>query len=89
MTSMHRMPPVTWHGAKAQATVTVGVIIIGTVSGAMSLIGLQFGADTGRWTGRRREQLAGVILISVGIAIASAALSCVSQPAWRAPAQNT
>jgi putative Mn2+ efflux pump MntP len=60
----------TYHTSIAQ-----GVIVIGAVSVAMSLIGLELGAGIGRWAGRRGEQLAGVMLISVGIAIASGALS--------------
>jgi len=56
-------------------SIALGVIVIGAVSVAMSLIGLELGAGIGRWAGRRGEQLAGVMLISVGIAIASGALS--------------
>jgi putative Mn2+ efflux pump MntP len=56
-------------------SVALGVIVIGAMSVAMSLIGLELGAGVGRWAGRRGEQLAGVMLISVGIAIASGALS--------------
>jgi putative Mn2+ efflux pump MntP len=56
-------------------SIAVGVIVIGAVSVAMSLIGLELGAGIGRWAGRRGEQLAGVMLICVGIAIASGALS--------------
>jgi len=56
-------------------SIALGVIVIGVVSVAMSLIGLELGAGIGRWAGRRGEQLAGVMLISVGIAIAAGALS--------------
>jgi putative Mn2+ efflux pump MntP len=56
-------------------SIVVGVIVIGAVSAGMSLLGLELGASIGRWAGRRAEQLAGVMLISVGIAIASGALS--------------
>jgi len=56
-------------------SIALGVIVIGAVSVAMSLAGLELGAGVGRWAGRRGEQLAGVMLISVGIAIASGALS--------------
>jgi manganese efflux pump family protein len=52
-----------------------GAIIIGIVSVALSLVGLELGAKIGRWAGERGEQLAGVMLISVGIAIAAGALS--------------
>ncbi len=51
-----------------------GAIVIGAVSVALSLIGLELGARIGRWAGERGEQLAGVMLISVGIAIAAGAL---------------
>ncbi len=50
-------------------------ITIGVVSVALSLIGLELGARIGRWAGERGEQLAGLMLISVGIAIAAGALS--------------
>jgi manganese efflux pump family protein len=56
-------------------SIAVGVIVIGAVSVAMSLLGLELGAGIGKWAGRRGEQLAGVTLISVGIAIASGALT--------------
>jgi putative Mn2+ efflux pump MntP len=56
-------------------SIVVGVIVIGAVSVAMSLVGLELGAGIGRWAGRRGEQLAGLMLIGVGIAIASGALS--------------
>jgi putative Mn2+ efflux pump MntP len=56
-------------------SIALGVIVIGAVSVAMSLIGLELGAGIGKWAGRRGEQLAGVMLISVGIAIACGALS--------------
>ena len=56
-------------------SLAVGVIVIGAVSVGMSLVGLELGAGIGRWAGRRGEQLAGVTLISVGIAIAAGALS--------------
>jgi manganese efflux pump family protein len=52
-----------------------GAIIIGIVSVVLSLIGLELGARMGKWAGERGEQLAGVMLISVGIAIAAGALS--------------
>jgi manganese efflux pump family protein len=56
-------------------SIALGVIVIGAVSVALSLVGLELGAGIGNWAGRRGEQLAGVMLISVGIAIASGALS--------------
>ncbi len=54
--------------------VAVGAILIGSVSVAMSLVGLELGGLLGRWAGRRSEQMSGVILILVGAAIAGGAL---------------
>jgi manganese efflux pump family protein len=56
-------------------SIVVGAIVIGAVSVALALIGLELGARIGRWSGERGEQLAGLMLISVGIAIAAGALS--------------
>jgi manganese efflux pump family protein len=56
-------------------SIALGVIVIGTVSVAMSLLGLELGAGVGRRAGQHGEQLAGLMLISVGIAIASGALT--------------
>jgi manganese efflux pump family protein len=56
-------------------SIALGAIVIGAVSAVMSLLGLELGASIGNWAGRRGDQLAGVMLISVGIAIASGALS--------------
>lgn len=50
-------------------------VIIGAVSVVLSLIGLELGNRLGRLAGERGEQLAGVMLISVGIAVAAGALS--------------
>jgi manganese efflux pump family protein len=52
-----------------------GAVLIGAVSVAMSLVGLELGGLLGRWIGRRSEQMSGVILILVGAAIAGGALS--------------
>ncbi len=69
-------------------SIAAGRLVIGAVSVALSLLGLELGAGIGRWAGDRGEQLAGVVLISVGIAIASAhcaqltgVLGCRSRPA--------
>jgi manganese efflux pump family protein len=58
-----------------QIGIVVGAILIGAVSVAMSLAGLELGGMLGRWVGRRSEQMSGVILILVGAAIAGGALS--------------
>jgi manganese efflux pump family protein len=62
----------------ALGTFQIGVLaagaVIGTISVAMSLAGLELGARIGRRAGRRGEQLGGLILISVGVAIAAGAL---------------
>jgi manganese efflux pump family protein len=58
----------------SHTSIIAGVIVIGVVSVALSLLGLELGASIGRWAGRRAEQLAGAMLIAVGIAIAAGAL---------------
>ena len=55
-------------------SILTSAIVIGVVSVVLSLVGLELGARLGKWVGRRGEQLAGVMLISVGIAIAAGAL---------------
>jgi putative Mn2+ efflux pump MntP len=57
-----------------QISVLTGAQVIGLVSVALSLAGLELGARIGRWSGRRGEQFGGVILISVGVAIAAGTL---------------
>jgi manganese efflux pump family protein len=52
-----------------------GAILIGAISVAMSLAGLELGGLLGRWAGRRSEQMSGLILILVGAAIAGGALT--------------
>jgi len=54
--------------------VAAGAILIGSISVAMSLVGLELGGLLGRWAGRRSEQVSGLILILVGAAIAGGAL---------------
>jgi manganese efflux pump family protein len=54
--------------------VLVGALVIGAVSVAMSLVGLEIGARSGRVTGERGEQVAGVLLMSVGVAVGAGAL---------------
>jgi putative Mn2+ efflux pump MntP len=48
--------------------------VIGAVSVALSLVGLELGARIGTGTGRRGETLGGAILIAVGAAVAAGAL---------------
>jgi putative Mn2+ efflux pump MntP len=55
-------------------SVAAGAILIGSISVAMSLVGLELGGLLGRWAGRRSEQMSGLILILVGAAIAGGAL---------------
>jgi manganese efflux pump family protein len=52
-----------------------GAILIGAISVAMSLFGLELGGLLGRWAGHRSEQMSGLILILVGAAIAGGALT--------------
>jgi putative Mn2+ efflux pump MntP len=56
-------------------SVLTGAVVIGVVSVAMALVGLEVGARIGRLAGDRGEQLAGVMLMSVGVAIAAGGLS--------------
>ena len=49
----------------------VAALVIGAVSVALSLIGLELGARIGTRTGQRGELLGGLILIAVGIAVAT------------------
>jgi putative Mn2+ efflux pump MntP len=58
-----------------QIAILTGAIVIGLVSVALSMIGLELGARLGKWSGQRSEQLGGLILISVGVAIAAGTLS--------------
>lgn len=58
-----------------QTSVLVGALVIGMVSVALSLAGLELGARIGRWAGRRGEQLGGLILVGVGAAIAAGIIS--------------
>lgn len=50
---------------------TVAAIVIGAVSVALSLLGLEIGARIGTRAGDRGEIIGGVVLIGVGIAIAA------------------
>ena len=58
-----------------QVAILTGAVVIGLVSVALSMIGLELGARIGKWSGARSEQLGGLILISVGVAIAAGTLS--------------
>ena len=64
-----------------QIGIVAGAFIIGLVSVALSLLGLEIGARIGQWTRRsgwrnlHGDQVGGVILISVGVAIAAGALT--------------
>jgi putative Mn2+ efflux pump MntP len=51
--------------------VAEGAIVIGAVSVAMSLAGLELGGRIGAAAGRRGEQIGGAILVGVGVAIAA------------------
>jgi len=52
-----------------------GTILIGAISVAMSLVGLELGGLLGKWAGHRSEQMSGLILILIGVAIAGGALT--------------
>jgi putative Mn2+ efflux pump MntP len=55
-------------------SIVTSAIVIGAVSVVLSLIGLELGNRIGKLAGERGEQLAGVMLISVGVAVAAGAL---------------
>jgi manganese efflux pump family protein len=52
----------------------VAAVIIGAVSVTMSLVGLELGDRLGARTGERGELLGGLVLIAVGVAVASGIL---------------
>ncbi len=54
--------------------VAEGAIVIGAVSVLLSLAGLELGKWIGVSAGRRSEQIGGVILVAVGVAIAAGVL---------------
>jgi putative Mn2+ efflux pump MntP len=56
-------------------SIAEGALVIGAISVAMSLAGLELGGLLGRWAGHRSEQMSGLILILVGAAIAGGALT--------------
>ncbi len=56
-------------------SILLGALVIGVVSVGLSLIGLELGARIGDKAGERGEQLAGLMLISVGVAIATGAIA--------------
>ena len=58
-----------------QVEIVIGALVIGAVSVTVSLIGLELGARIGLWAGRRGDQLGGVVLVGVGIAMAAGVLS--------------
>lgn len=55
-------------------SVVLAAVVIGAVSVALSLIGLELGSRLGTRTGQRGELIGGLVLIGVGIAIAAGAL---------------
>jgi putative Mn2+ efflux pump MntP len=58
----------------SHTSILLGAVVIGVVSAAMSLTGLELGARAGRWAGERSEQLAGLLLIFVGVALGTGLL---------------
>jgi manganese efflux pump family protein len=57
-----------------QVGIVAGAVVIGTVSVALSLAGLEFGARIGRRAGERGQVVGGVILAGVGLAVGFGAL---------------
>jgi manganese efflux pump family protein len=52
----------------------LAAVVIGAISVALSLVGLELGSRLGAKTGERGELIGGLVLIGVGIAIAAGAL---------------
>jgi manganese efflux pump family protein len=59
----------TYHTGLAVAAITIGVVSV-----TMSLLGLELGDRLGTRTGERGELLGGLVLIAVGVAVASGIL---------------
>lgn len=57
-----------------RVSLPLAALVIGAVSVAMSLVGLELGARIGAAVGRRGELLGAVVLIAVGVAIAAGAM---------------
>lgn len=57
-----------------RVSLPVAALVIGAMSVAMSLVGLESGARIGAVAGRRGEVLGAVVLIAVGVAVACGAL---------------
>lgn len=57
-----------------QVSLALAAVIIGAVSVALSLIGLELGDRLGARTGANGEVLGGIVLIGVGVAVATGAL---------------
>jgi manganese efflux pump family protein len=55
-------------------SLAVTVIVIGAVSVTMSLLGLELGRRIGDWVGELGEVAGGVVLVGVGVAIATGVL---------------
>jgi putative Mn2+ efflux pump MntP len=55
--------------------ILAGALVLGAVSVGLSLIGLELGARIGARAGERGERLAGLMLISIGVAMATGALT--------------
>lgn len=56
------------------ALTLLAVVAIGTVSVGLSLVGLELGNRVGVKTGERGEYISGLVLIGVGVAIATGVL---------------
>ena len=57
------------------ASLPLAVVVIGTVSVALSLLGLELGDRLGARAGDRGEYLSGIILVGVGAAVAAGLLT--------------
>jgi len=55
-------------------SLALAAIVVGAVSVAMSLVGLELGSRLGARTGERGELVGGLVLIGVGVAVAAGAM---------------
>ncbi len=55
--------------AMLDAAIALPAIVIGTVAGALTIVGMVIGRRAGLWWGKRVEVLGGIVLIAIGIKI--------------------
>ena len=70
----HRQPRGRLRLGAYHVNLAAAAVLIGVVSVTLSLVGLELGNRLGNKTGERGELIGGLVLIAVGIAIASGVL---------------